>query len=117
MPEQLVAWNLVEAKLEHLAEARPAQLLKLYQEGSLPRFLLDEQKRFMQTSLRLQKEQGLDRMAAQEQAMAQMCDPAEVELGSRPLGSKLFQQIKAETIGKLQKMNNLKLHGTPVITA
>lgn len=112
---QLVHWPVVESKLEHLAEARPDQLLQMYQAGSLMKYLLQQQDLYMQTVLTLKK-QGTSPEQARETALQQLCDPTEAKLGSRPLGQKLFQKIKSETLEKLSKWNSQMLNGTPVIT-
>lgn len=113
---QLVHWPVVESKLEHLAEARPDQLLRLYQDGGLMKYLLQQQDLYMKTVLRL-KSEGMEPELARETALQQICDPAEIKVGSRPLGAKVFQKIKSETLAKLSRWNSTKLNGTPVITA
>lgn len=112
---QLVHWPVVESKLEHLAEARPDQLLQMYQEGSLMKYLLKQQEQYMQTVKTL-KDQGTPPEEARETALNQLCDPTEAKPGSRPLGQKLFQKIKQETLEKLSRWNSQMLNGTPVIT-
>lgn len=112
----MVAWELVEAVLEHLAAARPQQLLRMYQEGSLVKFLLDQQQRCGKAERAL-LDQGMPPWQARETAVNQLLDPVEADPASRPLGSKMLSQIRSETLTKLERWNNRKLHGTSETTA
>lgn len=106
-----VPWDLVESKLEHMAEARPKQLLRMHKEGTLVKYLLDQAKACRQTEALLLS-QGHQEWQAKEIALSQMC-PVEEMTGEAGLGRRTVDKILKETLSKLETFNNMTLHGTP----